>query len=274
MEQLHFPANLPTQGFTEILSPANSPLTYLGMGIVRLLGHETYQTNLNENEGCLNILGGSCTVSIRSKSGDATYVEIGQRANVFAGKPFMVYLPLGSAIKITAHSDTVEAALITCKAEIGFEPRLIYPDETESKVVGKDNWQRNVLTSVGENVHAQRLLVGETINPPGNWSSSPPHKHDVDAPPEAKMEEIYHYRTNPIQGYGIQRIYTPTTDQYPFDSTYVVKNGDSVVIPRGYHPVVAAPGYQLYYLWALAGAKREYGAWTDDSDHAWIKGIN
>ena len=87
------------------------------------------------------------------------------------------------------------------------------------------------------------------------------------------MEEIYLYKLNPQQGYGLQRLYTLDSDNDPFDVTYAVRNNDVVVIPRGYHPVVAAPGYQLLYVWALAGEQRKYGAWTEDPDHAWIKGM-
>ena len=35
-----------------------------------------------------------------------------------------------------------------------------------------------------------------------------------------------------------------------------VRHGTVVGIPGGYHPVCAAPGTHLYYLWALAGAER------------------
>jgi 5-deoxy-glucuronate isomerase len=114
----------------------------------------------------------------------------------------------------------------------------------------------------------QNLIVGETINPPGNWSSSPPHKHDVDdLPMESKLEEVYFYKLKPQQGFGLQRIYSDDGD---LDEAYVIRDGDTVAFPRGYHPVVAAPGYQLYYLWVLAGEKRIMCP-NDDPDHAWVK---
>jgi 5-deoxy-glucuronate isomerase len=123
---------------------------------------------------------------------------------------------------------------------------------------------------VGENVpQAQRLVVGETFNPPGNWSSYPPHKHEVDAyPEEVRMEEIYYYRLNPPQGFGLQRIYT---DDRSLDLACAVEDGDTVLLPRGYHPVVAAPGYQLYYLWMLAGHTDRRMKPRDDAEHTWVK---
>jgi 5-deoxy-glucuronate isomerase len=91
---------------------------------------------------------------------------------------------------------------------------------------------------------------------------------------ESPYEEVYFFKIKPSQGFGLQRIYTAPDDEDPFDLVYVVEDGDTVVIPRGYHPVVAAPGYELYYLWILAGEERRYGAWSDDPRHSWIKNMS
>jgi 5-deoxy-glucuronate isomerase len=116
-------------------------------------------------------------------------------------------------------------------------------------------------------VPAKKLLVGETYNIPGGWSSYPPHKHDVYSPgEEVCLEEIYHFRIDPPQGFGFQRIYSPERD---LDEAYSIENGDTVIIPCGYHPVAAAPGYTLYYLWGLAGEKREMRP-REDPGHAWV----
>ena len=95
----------------------------------------------------------------------------------------------------------------------------------------------------------------------------------ADPPGEAPYEEIYYFRVKPSQGFGIQRVYTSEGDQAPLDEVYVVEDGDTVALPRGYHPVAAAPGYELYYLWALAGEGREFGAWSDDPRHAWVRNL-
>ncbi len=86
------------------------------------------------------------------------------------------------------------------------------------------------------------------------------------------MEEVYHFQVKPRQGFGFMRVYSaPDDPREAFDQALVVEDGDTVLIPRGYHPVVASPGYQLHYTWALAGEERRYGAWSDDPRHAWIK---
>ena len=149
------------------------------------------------------------------------------------------------------------------------EPCLVTPDKVKERIVGKDNWQRTVYDVLcPEQVDCAHLLMGETINPSGNWSSYPPHKHDCDnLPTEAKLEEIYFFQVNPEQGFGFQRIYTHGDS---VDETFTVTHNTLVVIPQGYHPVVAAPGYQLYYLWVLAGEKRVLQP-CDDPNHCWIK---
>ena len=144
--------------------------------------------------------------------------------------------------------------------------------EVTAKNVGRDNWQRTVYSALAENVGAERLLAGETVNPSGNWSSFPPHKHDRSNPPnEAVLEEIYFFRARPAQGFGLMWTYTAADDPEGFSTVFVIEDGDTVLLPKGYHPVVAAPGYELHYTWVLAGEERRYGAWADDPRHAWVK---
>jgi 5-deoxy-glucuronate isomerase len=272
--QLHFPCRDSDERVTEIVGPDNAPLRLLRARQLRLTAQQPeWDFETEDCEAVLDIFGGLCTVNISAAAGGATFPEIGARQNVFAGRPTMVYIPKGARVSLFAESETFEGVLITAPARSAYPPALVYPEEAQVRMVGKDNWQRTVITSIGENVHADRLLVGETFNPPGNWSSAPPHKHDRNTESEAPLEEVYLYKLNPAQGFGLQRVYTAPDDPDPFDQTYAVRDGDAVALPRGYHPVVAAPGYQLFYLWALAGDERRYGAWSDDPDHAWIKGI-
>ena len=84
------------------------------------------------------------------------------------------------------------------------------------------------------------LIVGETLNPPGGWSSYPPHRHE--------HEELYLYRFEPAIGFGVHVSYDEAAD-----AARVVRDGSIERITDGYHPVVAAPAAAMYYLWALAG---------------------
>lgn len=185
----------------------------------------------------------------------------------------MVYIPPESKYEIVPASGRLDAGLFSAPAETKAQPRLLTGADVVAKQVGRDNWQRTVYSALDERVPVERLLAGETLNPPGNWSSYPPHKHDRANPPgEAVLEEIYFFRVKPAEGYGFIWTYTDPSDPGGFSTVFVVEDGDTVLLPKGYHPVVAAPGYQLHYTWVLAGEERRYGAWADDPRHAWVKG--
>jgi 5-deoxy-glucuronate isomerase len=110
-------------------------------------------------------------------------------------------------------------------------------------------------------------MVIEVYTPAGNWSSFPPHKHDVHTPPaEVDLEEIYYYRIDRPEGYAIQRVYSYDGKR---DETITVRDGELVLIPDGYHPVVAAHGYNIYYLNALSGSARSLAA-SLDPNYSWV----
>ncbi len=260
-------------GYTLIADPQRSPLRWITLGrLVLSAGQRRYQASTGGSELVLDVFAGFCTVTVQGSSGGD--FAVGGRSDAFSAAPAMLYLPAGCDYTIECPSGECLAALFSAPAPgNGFRPVLVTSEQTAVREVGRDNWSRRVMTSIGENVAACRLIVGETLNPPGNWSSAPPHKHDSHRPPqEAVMEEVYYFQLQPSQGFGFVRVYTDPDDPEPFDEAYAIEDGDTVLIPRGYHPVVAGPGYRLHYTWALAGEERRYGAWSDDPRHAWIKG--
>lgn len=249
------------QGYVDIIEPGFAGLKLLSLGVLSLEEGTEYAGETAEREAGLVVLGGRCRVEV----GDAVFPEVGGRADVFSGKAHAVYLPPQSAFQVTALTD-LRVALCWCRADKAGMPALVEPVAVREKSVGRGNWGRTVYDIFYENVDAQHLLLGETVNPPGNWSSAPPHKHDAHDPPnEVEMEEIYLFKVEPSQGFGIQRLY----NNRDFDVAYTLKDGDAVAIPEGYHPVVAGPGYRLYYLWFLAGRGRELYPRTDPN-HAWL----
>jgi 5-deoxy-glucuronate isomerase len=114
---------------------------------------------------------------------------------------------------------------------------------------------------------AAHLLVVEVVTPASHSSSYPPHKHDVEQPPtETLLEETYYHRINPPQGFAFQRVYT---DDRSIDEACAVENHDVVMVPRGYHPVTAPHGYDLYYLNVMAGPNR-FWVFKNDPAHEWM----
>jgi 5-deoxy-glucuronate isomerase len=132
---------------------------------------------------------------------------------------------------------------------------------------GSGRTERTIHNLLMEDRAAESLLVTEVLTPAGNWSSYPPHKHDRDAPPdESYLEETYYHRTARPEGFAVQLVYTGDRS---LDAALQVRDGDVVLIPRGYHPVSAAPGYDLYYLNVMAGPRRRWLV-TTDPDHQWL----
>lgn len=185
------------------------------------------------------------------------------RTNVFDERASAVYLPPGTPLIVTAESP-LEAILVSTPASAGGHAAATGPDGVEVNRRGKDHYTREVHDIFVTDPHARRLMVGETFNPPGNWSSYPPHKHDG-KDGEPVLEEVYYYRISPPQGFGQQLMYTADGEC----TTHTVRDGDAVLLPYGYHPVSAPPGYTLYYLWAMAGGERRL-ALHEDPAHTWI----
>jgi 5-deoxy-glucuronate isomerase len=193
----------------------------------------------------------------------------GGRRDVFEQAGHGVYAPPGAGLSLAAEEPaTVVVATAPVDGGRPGEARIVAPEDQRIATPGAGNWSRTVRTMLGPEHPAGRLMVGETINPPGNWSSYPPHKHDRHAPPdEVRLEEIYLFKLDPAHGFGIQLRYDPERGR---EEVFRVHDGDVAVIGSGYHPVVAAPGYQLYYLWVLAGEAREM-ALHFDPEHAWVQ---
>ncbi len=257
--------------FRQIVAPG--VMRFLDFATLHLEKGDRHSLSTGEREYAVDLFSGILTLAVstvgRSKE---IYTRIGKRPDVFAGPPVMVYLPPRSQVEVRAES-AAEVGLFAAPSSAQAPAALLEGTTVTMKQVGRDNWLRTVYSALGENVPAERLLAGETLNPPGNWSSFPPHKHDRSNPPqEAVMEEIYYFRVKPAQGFGFIWTYTARDEAAAFSNVFAVEDGDTVLLPKGYHPVVAAPGYQLHYTWVLAGEERRYGAWADDPRHAWVKG--
>lgn len=223
-----------------------------------------------EEELALDFYQGPVEVQVESPAGSLS-VAVTQRRSV-KDPGAMIYVPAGSRVTLEVSDGPARIVAAGALGKPGTSPVVIGPEQAVVKQVGRDNWTRTVYTHIADNVDAARLITGETVNRPGGWSSYPPHKHDRRAESEVPMEEVYYFQLEPEQGFGFIRVYTDPEDSEPFDYAFAVEHGDTVLIPRGYHPVSCPPGYVLHYAWFLAGEGRTYGAWRDDPRHAWVKG--
>ena len=245
-------------------------LQHLSFTVIELGGSLRAVTlDSGEEELALDFYTGPVRVEIEHADGLWT-AEVPERRSLKEAGP-MVYVPAGARLKLSALDGPSRVVAAGALGKPGVPPVFVGPDQVVAREVGRDNWTRTVYTHIAGNVDAARLITGETVSRPGGWSSCPPHKHDRRTESEAPMEEVYYFQVEPRQGFGFIRVYTDPEDPEPFDYAFAVEHGDTVLIPRGYHPVACCPGYTLNYAWFLAGEGRKYGAWRDDPRHAWIK---
>ncbi|HID96328.1 MAG TPA: 5-deoxy-glucuronate isomerase [Candidatus Latescibacteria bacterium] len=255
----------PKKGYNRVIGPGEGGLKLVEFGILNLSEGDSFNQNADEKETGLVVLSGKCTVRVDG----AIFEAIGGRQDVFSGLAHAVYIPCKKSYEVEALSD-VEIALCKAPSDLEGDARLITPDQVNIRSAGKLNWRRDIRDIIGPDFPARHLLVGETLNPPGNWSSVPPHRHDFNNPPEeVDMEEVYFFKIKPKGGFGVQRIYT---DDRSVDEIYTIEENDTVIIPEGYHPVTAAPGYSICYLWVLAGEERVMRP-RSDPQHAWLSDI-
>lgn len=242
---------------------------YLNMAAIRLHKGQTYEDTTREHEHVSVILGGRCHVYTDL----GHYENIGRRPDVFSGMPWAVYIPRRTAFRIEALSDTLEMASCWVPTDQDHPLQLVTPADSAIEIRGGGNATRQINSILPPGFNCHRLVCVEVYTPSGNWSSYPPHKHDVHRVDsdgrllEADLEEIYFYKIDKPEGYAYQRVYT---GDGRLDALMRARHHDIVLVPEGYHPVVSAHGYTTYYLNFLAGSAQSL-ANSDDPQHQWIK---
>jgi 5-deoxy-glucuronate isomerase len=163
-----------------------------------------------------------------------------------------LYVPRGTAVEIAAGGDGCDLAELAAPVEGTYPIQFVDFDEVQRNpglhfATGGPGSQRDLNILIGKNVEAGRILAGVTFSAPGNWTSWPPHEH------AAMLEEAYLYIDMPSPAFGVQLVYTNSAEP---ELATIVREGDVVLMPQGYHPNVAAPGGAINFLWMMA-ANRE-----------------
>jgi 5-deoxy-glucuronate isomerase len=245
------------------ITPESAGWDYVGFQIYSLAKGQTLKQETGGQEVCIVFLTGKGNVTTDKNA----WREVGQRMSVFEKiPPYSVYVPSGDSYSIEALTPLV-IAICQAPGKGTYEARLISPQQVGVESRGYGNLERQIHNILPEQEAADSLLVVEVFTPNGHWSSYPPHKHDRNQlPEESFLEETYYYRIEPEQGFAVQRVYT---DDESLNETLIVKNGEAVLVPKGYHPVSAPPGYDVYYLNVMAGPVRTW-KFHNDPAHAWV----
>ncbi len=258
------------------VTPELAGWDYVHFQLRHLHAQRSWTSATNDHEMAIVPLSGS----IRVESDRGQWSHIGERDSVFSGLPYALYLPRHTSLVVTAETDC-EIAVAQAPTNQDHEPRLVTPSDIEIEIRGGDNATRQINNIIPPSFPCHRLVVVEVYTPGGNWSSYPPHKHDVHKTDragkvlEADLEEVYFYKLDRPEGFAFQRIYTAPESPlhragFPIDAVLLARNNDVVLVPEGYHPVTSPPGYTTYYLNVLAGSAQSL-ANSEDPRYTWVK---
>jgi len=245
-----------TPGRTRTVSPATSAAQHLHYGrIIINPGDPSVQVNPGAMETGLVCLKGHATISVDAHSYDMAPYDA-------------IYIPRDAGFEVKAGAPGCDFAEIAAPVEQKYPVQFVSFADVQKDpglhfAAGSDSSRRNLNILLGKNIQAGRIMAGVTFSEPGNWTSWPPHEHAVLA------EEAYLYIDMPHPAFGVQLVYSD--DRNPELAT-IVREGDVVLMPQGYHPNVAAPGHPINFLWMMAATReredRQFGVVNVHPDFA------
>ena len=245
------------KGRRNAVAPGTTAARYLHYGRITLdAGDEPIRFNNSEHEVGLIGLNGKATVRANGESFEVDRYDA-------------VYIPRDSEIEVEASGPSgCDLAEVSAPVEKRYPLKFVsYKEVRENPklhlIAGKPPAERDLNVLIGANVEAGRIMAGVTFSTPGNWTSWPPHEHSQ------LLEEAYLFIDMPSPSFGVQFVYT---DPQKPELVQVVREGDCVLMPQGYHPNVAAPGGQINFLWMMAaireGEDRLYGVVNVQPEYA------
>ncbi len=243
------------RGRRTAVAPGTTASRYLHYGRITLAaGDESIKFNSKDHEVGLICLNGKATVKTEGET--------------FALDRYdAVYVPRDSEIEVDA-PEGCDLAEVSAPVDNRYPVKFVSYKEVRQNpklhlIAGKPPAERDLNVLIGANVEAGRIMAGVTFSTPGNWTSWPPHEHSK------LLEEAYLFIDMPSPSFGVQFVYT---DPQKPELVQVVREGDCVLMPQGYHPNVAAPGGQINFLWMMAAIKegddRLYGVVNVQPEYA------
>ncbi len=238
-ETCFVPATHKGKGRRTAVAPGSTASRFLHYGRITLDAGDTPEKFNSEGlEIGLICLKGTATVTVGGES-----FELGQYDTV--------YVPRDSSVEVKAGSSGCDLAEVSAPVEKHYPVQFVSYKEVRQNpklhtIAGAPPTERDLNVLIGTNVQAGRIMAGVTFSTPGNWTSWPPHEHSE------LLEEAYLYIDMPAPSFGVQFVYTNPNEP---ELVQVVREGDCVLMPQGYHPNVAAPGGQINFLWMMAAVR-------------------
>ena len=244
------------KGRTRAIEPRTTASRYLSYGRIILdAGGPIMRFNTGEHETGLLCLKGEAVVTAAGQTHALTRFDA-------------LYVPREADVAISAGTSGCDIAEIAAPVERRHPVQFVsfasaVADPSLNFETGGAAAKRTVSVLIGKNVEAGRIMAGVTFSQPGNWTSWPPHEH------AAMLEEAYLYIEMPPPGFGVQLVYANSREP---ELATIVREGDVVLMPQGYHPNVAAPGGAINFVWMMAAHRedvdRQYGVVNVQPDFA------
>lgn len=270
MPEHYLPAGTTTQDdFLVSIDPERAAWNQCGLHVLDLEPGARREFTTGDSEWLALPLTGGCTVEV-----DGVTHTIRGRRDVFSGPSDVLYLPIGTTAVL--HSELGgRLALPSARTTVRHPVQFLAAEDAPVARRGSGHMSRQAHEYLlNSGLTAEKLMVLEVYTPGGNWSSYPPHKHDVDSETETQLEEIYYFQVAPgPDGEGVGYLRAYASDDRPIDVLAEVRSDDVVLVPHGWHgPAMAAPGYDLYYLNVMSGTG-DSNEWlfSDDPRHAWVR---
>ena len=235
------------KGRTHSVLPGTTAARYLRYG--RII--------LDAGDAPVAFASGDHEIGLVCLRGGGIVAAAGQRETL--GRYDAIYLPRDTDIEVSAGADGCDFAEISAPVTARHPVQVVrfaavQQDPGLHFEAGGPSARRDLNVLIGKNVQASRIMAGVTFSQPGNWTSWPPHEH------AAMLEEAYLYIDMPAPAFGVQLVYTDAREP---ELATIVREGDVVLMPQGYHPNVAAPGGAINFLWMMAANRenddRQYG---------------
>jgi 5-deoxy-glucuronate isomerase len=251
MSQLLYPAGTAGKdGYSVEIDPIMAGWAYCGLKVLQLPAGGNAEVATGSAEVAVLPLAGSCVVEVEGKRFD-----VDGRDSVFSGIAGFAYAPVDAELKITSATGG-EFAICSAEATRRIDPYAVPARAVAVEVRGAGTASRQINNFLSANYwEADKLIAVEVLTPEGGWSSYPAHKHDEMSEDEVDLEEIYYFRIAGDQGSGFFSCYTMDG---AINQTVTVHDGDTFLVPRGFHgPAAAFPGHHMYYLNVMAGPSPE-----------------
>lgn len=231
------------------ITPDNSAMKHLVYGRI-ILDNEVSSVTFSTGE---------LETGLICLSGEGSIKAEGETHKI--GRYDSIYIPRDTDLEVTTES---ALDLVECSAAVGkkypFQVVRYADVEKDGSLrfkTGGPSTTRTVNITLGKNIEAGRILAGFTTSEPGHWTSWPPHEH------AEMLEELYVYYDMPAPAFGVQFVYT-NPDEPEFIG--IVREGDAVIMPKGFHPNVSVPGHPINFVWLMAAHRevddRQFGVVT------------